>query len=137
MFYIRLENTTPYGSPQFLTDEQLGQVGGTWVEYVFCGDAIDTLIQGYQDIYDADQERVVQTIYDLENPRDLIVENVRVTRNELLAASDYTQMPDVTFNAGVKESWATYRQSLRNLPANIPSDIASLGDVVWPTPPPG
>ena len=137
MFYIRLENTKPNGSPQFLKDEQLGQMGGTWVEYVFCSDPIDELLQTYVDVYDPDQERVIQTIVSLENPRDLIVDNVRITRNELLAASDYTQMPDVTFNAGVKQSWATYRQSLRNLPADIPSDIASLGDVVWPTPPPG
>lgn len=137
MLYIQIENTVPYGSPQFLTDEQLGQMGGTWVEYVYCGDPIDTLLQTYQDIYDTDQGRVTQTIVDLENPRDLIVDNVRITRNELLAASDYTQIPDVTFNAGVKQSWATYRQSLRNLPADIPSDIASLEDVLWPTPPPG
>lgn len=137
MFYIRLENTEPNGSPQRLTDEQLGQMGGTWCEYVFCSDAIDELLQTYVDVYDADQERVTQTIVDLENPRDLIVGNVRITRNELLAASDYTQMPDVTFNAGVKQSWATYRQALRNLPANIPSDITSVDDVVWPTPPPG
>ena len=137
MFYIRLENTTPFGSPQFLTDEQLGQVGEAWVEYVFCGDPIDHLIQSYQDVYDADQERVTQTIVSLENPRDLIVDSVRVTRNERLSACDYTQMPDVTFNAGVKASWATYRQALRDLPSNIPSDITSLDDVVWPTPPPG
>ena len=137
MFYIRLENTEPNGSPQFLKDEQLGQMDGTWVEYVFSSDPIDELLQTYVDVYEPDQERVTQKIVDLENPRDLIVDNVRITRNELLAASDFTQMPDVTFNAGVKESWATYRQALRNLPANIPSDIASLEDVVWPTPPPG
>lgn len=135
MFYSRIENDLPDGSPQFLTDEQLGQIGGTWVEYVFCSDPIDELIQTYANVYDADQERVVQTIVSLENPRDLIVDNVRVTRNERLAACDYTQMPDVTFNAGVKASWATYRQALRDLPGAIPSDIASLDNVVWPSSP--
>ena len=34
-------------------------------------------------------------------------------RNELLTASDWTQLPD---SPADKEAWATYRQSLRDLP---------------------
>ena len=36
-----------------------------------------------------------------------------VKRNELLAKSDWTQLPD---SPADKEAWATYRQSLRDLP---------------------
>ena len=49
----------------------------------------------------------------------------RETRDWLLAASDYTQLPDVYFNAGVKSQWATYRQQLRDM----------TGGETWPTPP--
>jgi len=53
---------------------------------------------------------------------------VREKRDFLLAASDYTQLPDVSLPN--KEAWVTYRQALR--------DITTLSDpynVVWPTPP--
>lgn len=50
-------------------------------------------------------------------------------RTRLLAASDWTQMPDV--DIPTKAEWAIYRQSLRDLTqqAGFPTDI------VWPTPP--
>jgi len=37
----------------------------------------------------------------------------RIRRNALLAASDWTQMPDVPANTSIK--WATYRQELRDI----------------------
>lgn len=49
----------------------------------------------------------------------------RETRDWLLASSDYTQLPDVHFNAGVKSQWTTYRQHLRDM----------TGGDTWPTPP--
>ena len=47
----------------------------------------------------------------------LNVEN-RNTRNELLAASDWTQMPDSPLTDEAKTSWATYRSALRDLPTS-------------------
>ena len=41
-------------------------------------------------------------------------ERIRVRRNQLLAACDYTQLPDN--NDSKKAEWATYRQALRDLP---------------------
>ena len=41
-------------------------------------------------------------------------ERIRVRRNQLLAACDYTQLPDN--NNSKKAEWATYRQALRDLP---------------------
>ena len=41
-------------------------------------------------------------------------ERIRIRRNQLLAACDYTQLPDN--NNPKKSEWATYRQALRDLP---------------------
>ena len=52
---------------------------------------------------------------------------VRTQRNELLAATDFYALSDVTMSADM----ATYRQDLRDLPAST----ADSEDVVWPTKP--
>jgi len=57
---------------------------------------------------------------------------LRIKRDELLAQSDYTQMPDVTLTN--QSEWDTYRQALRDLPQTY-ANITSLDDVTWPTPP--
>ena len=59
---------------------------------------------------------------------------MRTLRDGMLADSDWTQMQDVRFNVGVQSAWATYRQSLRNVPSNN-ADCISINDIVWPTPP--
>ncbi|MEK0158693.1 tail fiber assembly protein [Pseudoalteromonas piscicida] len=56
---------------------------------------------------------------------------IRTKRDELLTASDYTQMPDSPLTTEQKQSWADYRQALRDLPGS--NDDPAL--VVWPTPP--
>ena len=66
------------------------------------------------------------------NSAMLNVEN-RNVRNELLAASDWTQMPDSPLADEAKTSWATYRTSLRNLPTH--ENWPSLEDADWPTQP--
>lgn len=43
--------------------------------------------------------------------------NALQTRNHLLANSDWTQLPDVPLTAEQKAAWATYRQALRDVPA--------------------
>ena len=50
-------------------------------------------------------------------------------RNQLLAASDWTQLPDVPLTT--KESWAAYRQALRDITVQAGYPL----NVVWPTPP--
>ena len=54
-------------------------------------------------------------------------EEVRRHRNELLVATDFYALSDVTLSAEM----ATYRQALRDLPAST----ADSKDVVWPTKP--
>ena len=53
---------------------------------------------------------------------------LRAVRNELLAECDWTQVSDATANA---EAWATYRQELRDLPANE----SDTQNPTWPTKP--
>ena len=43
-------------------------------------------------------------------------EGARYTRTTLLAESDWTQMADTALTTEKKAEWATYRQSLRDLP---------------------
>ena len=55
-------------------------------------------------------------------------EELRAERNAKLEASDWTQVPDAPVD---QAAWATYRQELRDLPANTQDPR----EVVWPTPP--
>lgn len=53
---------------------------------------------------------------------------LRAERNRRLAACDWTRLDDVQVN---KESWAEYRQALRNLPGNTTDPT----NVTWPVAP--
>lgn len=54
--------------------------------------------------------------------------DLRNSRNFLLQGCDWTQVPDAPVDA---TAWATYRQQLRDLPANT----TDPRNVVWPEPP--
>lgn len=51
---------------------------------------------------------------------------VKNKRNQLLSSSDWTQLPDVPL--ATKESWAAYRQALRDIPDQPEFPL----NVVWP-----
>ncbi len=70
--------------------------------------------------------------HDKEN--DIITplkESLRKERNELLSGTDWTQAIDSPLNAEDKTAWATYRQSLRD----IPDQSGFPTEVTWPTEP--
>jgi hypothetical protein len=73
-----------------------------------------------------DGEAVVRT--------DNALEILRLKRDALLKESDWTLMPDSPLSDAKKTEWATYRQSLRDLPNNN-NDITSIDDVVFPNKP--
>jgi hypothetical protein len=52
-------------------------------------------------------------IYRLLQDTDF-TDQMRTARNQLLTASDWTQLPDATCD---RQAWATYRQALRDFPA--------------------
>jgi len=62
---------------------------------------------------------------------DLDMNMVRGRRDSLLRASDWTQIGDAALGDHTAEEWATYRQSLRDLPQTY----SRVSEVVWPTPP--
>lgn len=57
--------------------------------------------------------------------------DIRGLRSILLQRCDWTQVPDVPLTLGEVAAWATYRQSLRDLPETF----ETAGDVIWPTAP--
>lgn len=52
---------------------------------------------------------------------------IRAKRNDLLAASDWTQLPDAPVN---RAAWAVYRQELRDI-----TEQANPFNIVWPQAP--
>ena len=68
-----------------------------------------------------------QSVLD-ERAREEAMKSMRIERNALLAASDYTQLGDSPRN---KQAWASYRQQLRDLPSTVTDPF----NVTWPEPP--
>lgn len=68
---------------------------------------------------------------------------LRVERKERLEATDKSVLPDrwVAMDDDAKAAWSTYRQKLRDLPANpdtiawANSDSTDLDDIAWPPSP--
>lgn len=58
---------------------------------------------------------------------------IRTCRNDRLARCDWTQLPDAPLELNEKQSWAAYRQALRDLPENY----TTPDEVIFPTPPDG
>ena len=57
---------------------------------------------------------------------------LRDERTALLAASDWTQMPDAPLSDEQRVAWRAYRSALRDLPERV---LDPLGEVAWPTSP--
>lgn len=66
------------------------------------------------------------TAEEIQADKDSAMSQIRSDRNRFLSDSDYTQIPD---NPNPKKSeWATYRQALRDLPANVTGDPRTFKD---------
>jgi len=60
---------------------------------------------------------------------------LRSERNILLKNSDWTQLPDCQLTNDKKTEWATYRQTLRDLPSTASPNLDEKGNltgVEWP-----
>jgi len=58
---------------------------------------------------------------------------VREERAIRLNPTDWTILPDSALSDSKKAEWATYRQALRDIPANIDAEVRTLAAVSWPT----
>ena len=81
----------------------------------------------YEDKEDTDELKAMYAQERLNYPVELM-KLLREKRNRLLAETDYLTLSDTT---EMTDAWKTYRQALRDLPANT-SDPANP---TWPTKP--
>ena len=123
-----------------IIDNQITEVSsgkgttGTWVtvegyqgeDQKLYYDAISNTVKCKDEI----DEKPVATIEELEAVKlELDKEYVRNLRNRLLIESDWTQNRDVVLSNDAE--WKTYRQALRDLPANT----TDWTNPPWPTKP--
>lgn len=64
-------------------------------------------------------------------PATELARQMRGKRDKLLAACDFTQVPDSPFTPEQREAWRIYRQALRDLPETA-DDLAAIA---WPSAP--
>lgn len=60
-----------------------------------------------------------------------ISSNARAERNSLLSTCDWTMLADAPLTVSQKESWQSYRQSLRD----VPDQVGFPQNIVWPSSP--
>ena len=63
-----------------------------------------------------------------------IWDTVRGQRNALLSESDWTQISDSPLSDSKKTEWATYRQTLRDIPT-AQSTVTDIDNITWPSEP--
>jgi len=76
------------------------------------------------DLTEPEIEEILRRRADTSYPAEL----ARRERNQLLVASDWTQVSDSPVD---KQAWATYRQALRD----VPTQQGFPDNIVWPVPP--
>ena len=109
----------------------------TWYPtYIDFEDNFNGILKAITAAFDADNKVITRSlanrVYDSDN--SLLLEWVRTERNDLLIESDWTQVADSPLTDSKKAEWATYRQSLRDLPANN-ANVTNIDDVTFPTAP--
>ena len=82
----------------------------------------------YYDLTDAEEAELTARA----EAADLDLNHIRSQRNGMLAAADWTQLGDAALGDHTAEEWATYRQSLRD----VPQTYSRVSEVVWPNDPP-
>ena len=117
------------------TNEIIGTVEGNSEAY---DNETEGFLEGY---FDAINYKIVDGVPVLrsENEKQSLIsqrdvytlESLRFERDDLLANSDWTQLPDSPLSDSKKVEWASYRQQLRDLPSNT-SDPANPS---WPEKP--
>lgn len=89
-------------------------------------------------------QSIIEGVYEVEKYKIIsnkaVEQNIdfwiaaRIERNNLLQESDWTQLSDSPLSDSKKQQWATYRQSLRDLPTSN-SSASSYDDITFPSEP--
>ena len=104
---------------QYSQRDGVEEVDGKWYTKYILG----PVFTDNEDATAAEQEATYKAMKDAE-----FATNARSQRDKLLAESDWTQVIDAPVN---QEAWATYRQSLRN----VPQQDGFPTTIVWPVKP--
>ena len=81
--------------------------------------------------YDLTPEEEAELDAEVE-AHDLNMNHIRAPRDGRLRGTDWTQLGDAALGDHTAEEWATYRQSLRD----VPQTYSRVSEVVWPNDPP-
>jgi hypothetical protein len=89
------------------------------------------------EIYNLEIKRIEEEELEFEKSIDYM-ERLRDIRDELLSATDWTQLLDSDISEEDRELWKIYRQQLRDLPENIDDPkplVLDENHPDWPIPP--
>jgi hypothetical protein len=135
MFYRCSYNDCPLYLQERPIDEPDGQPipAGDWRrECAACARPLDRVERDADEgetIDHVEQERPAPPD-DVEPTRrerlELVRSGARNLRDQLLAATDWTQLPDAPLDDGARKAWTKYRQELRGWPATIKDPDAEL-----------
>lgn len=76
----------------------------------------------------SDEEAEALRIASIPAPTE---EGIRVERNNLIALSDWSMLPDAPLTVEQVDAWVAYRQALRD----VPQQAGFPADVTWPVAP--
>lgn len=143
MFIAKVENgqvgevidfRTFFGMTNSVTDEQLAAQGFFRVNLHRDHDHLTQKLVPCNPVFENGWVYKVSvadmTSEEIQSAKDSAMAQIRSTRNQLLAACDWTQIADSTAD---KAAWAAYRSALRNLPSTITGDPRTFTD--WPRDP--
>ena len=106
-------------------------------DFVSCSDTYESINWKENAINKPTESEIQAEISTIEN--EMSFEFLRRERDWLLNKTDKYIIPDFGHpSEEVKQAWLTYRQALRDLPANSTPQLDSNGNltnVTWPTPP--
>lgn len=101
--------------------------------YALNGEVIEnTSISHVADVWSPEREEYIKGIayngeYTIEDVPET-ADEARTKRDELLAATDWTQVLDAPIDAATREAYRAYRQALRDLP----EQDGFPGTITWP-----
>lgn len=142
--YIKIEGGQPVGHPiiesnllhafemEAITDSWLTENGFARYERV---DSPSVMFAG-DPTYQLGEDGVVRPSYQMaEMTQEEKIERwIRMPRRQLLAWSDWTQLPDAPLTAEEKAAWAAVRQQLRDMTETY-ANAQSPAEIVFPTAP--